>query len=787
MNSRALALVVCVVAVVSGQVIEKTIQLPDSFGVLVTPDCIVHNPVSNTVVVGSRRDDAVIMIDCATRQKLARVPVPGGVQDICVNTRDNKVYAVSDCTDSLVVIDSLHRRLHAVALGYRVHELCYNPTANKLYCTADTWGDSLTIVDCAADTVLGRVRAAAGYSYRSVACCNPAGNKVYCSDFDDVVIIDGAGDTALRRVPWVLHQATDIEYCPASEKVYCASYYAGVSVLDAAADTLLRRRPSVPGMPAQLCVNPVENKVYVAGDEWSPGWAAVVSGTGDTTLAIVGLTAIPRALVYDPLNHRAYCGTDMRRLFAICGRGDTLVDSVALADVPADVCADSSGIVYVANMEVTAVDGGSMDVVARVPLTFSPAASIRILQNGKVYFASRFERGLVVVDAATRRVTGSIPLPIQPGVMEQAWAKFYCAGGSADGPRLVALDYDGDSILATVDIGPEPSALCYVIWCLKLYCASAAAAELVVVDCTGDSVLARIRVGAYPVALCYALSHGKLYAANWAGRSVSVIAPGADSVTATVPVGLAPGAFAYVAERSAVCCANRGDNTVSVIDIPGDSVVATLPVGDAPVAMVYNYWADKLYCANSRSDDVTVIDALSWRVLRTIPVGNSPVGLELSEQTELVYVACGDGDEVTVISSPDDRVVGRLRVGDSPGPMTWLAGRVFVGNRLGASLTVVRDSLAPGIEEAMDGERGARGPGPTIVRGVLMLPRDMTEFGPANSDRVPRPVLLDAAGRRVLALKPGANDVRSLPAGVYFVHSTLDTLQSKMTKVVIQK
>ncbi len=68
----------------------------------------------------------------------------------------------------------------------------------------------------------------------------------------------------------------------------------------------------------------------------------------------------------------------------------------------------------------------------------------------------------------------------------------------------------------------------------------------------------------------------------------------------------------------------------------------------------------------------------------------------------------------------------------------------------------------------------------TIVRGVLRLPRDMTEFGSANSDRVPRPNLLDATGRKVMVLQPGGNDVRHLAPGVYFVRSPFE-----VTRVVL--
>jgi hypothetical protein len=72
------------------------------------------------------------------------------------------------------------------------------------------------------------------------------------------------------------------------------------------------------------------------------------------------------------------------------------------------------------------------------------------------------------------------------------------------------------------------------------------------------------------------------------------------------------------------------------------------------------------------------------------------------------------------------------------------------------------------VEEGHKPQATSFKPGPTIIRGVLFLPRDMTEL-PGNSDRVPRPTLLDVAGRKVLDLNPGANDVRHLAPGVYFV------------------
>ena len=52
----------------------------------------------------------------------------------------------------------------------------------------------------------------------------------------------------------------------------------------------------------------------------------------------------------------------------------------------------------------------------------------------------------------------------------------------------------------------------------------------------------------------------------------------------------------------------------------------------------------------------------------------------------------------------------------------------------------------------------------------------------------PKPALLDASGRKVMDLHPGANDVSRLPAGVYFVREAQAQAQAQAVhKVVIQK
>jgi len=73
--------------------------------------------------------------------------------------------------------------------------------------------------------------------------------------------------------------------------------------------------------------------------------------------------------------------------------------------------------------------------------------------------------------------------------------------------------------------------------------------------------------------------------------------------------------------------------------------------------------------------------------------------------------------------------------------------------------------------------------GPTIVRGVLSL-----EVG-SRQHTAYRAELLDIAGRKVLDLRPGPNDVSSLAPGVYFARQTHGVRRqaSSVTKVVLSR
>jgi hypothetical protein len=95
--------------------------------------------------------------------------------------------------------------------------------------------------------------------------------------------------------------------------------------------------------------------------------------------------------------------------------------------------------------------------------------------------------------------------------------------------------------------------------------------------------------------------------------------------------------------------------------------------------------------------------------------------------------------------------------------------------------------LPYGIQEPGQGAPPGASPSPSIasiVHGVLVLQERSTQNTGYRAD------LLDISGRRVMSLRPGANDVRTLAPGVYFVreaHQAAGLKPQAARKIVISR
>ncbi|MBM3315269.1 hypothetical protein FJY71_05445 [candidate division WOR-3 bacterium] len=761
-----------------GQWLEKSIALPDSLSGLRGAGPMFYNPGSNTLFVfGS---NGWLVLDGLSGRKIALTLTgdlyPGNAS---YASRPNKVYLPGGWP--CYSLDGASGRvLAAISITGASHS-CYSPLVNKAYVGGCTEVGEVATIHCANDS-LGRRLTTGGWD-APVLCCVPSANKVYGAAFPypTLFVIDCGRDSFAGQVS-VDFQVSGLLYNRVSNRLYSWGYGCdSLLVIDPNADSVVGR-VLLDGPVGVVDFNPVSNKVYCAHDSG----VSVVCGYGDSLLASVSTGRRVSVSAFDSTDNLMWCGLEgSDSLMAIDGAGDTLCGAVALGARPRYIRYNRErNWLYVTEdttySEVVTVDPRTRVVTDRVLLNFTPIALCWAKSQNKLYCAGLNEVSLAAISTQRNRVERLVRVGQAPVALAYDRPLALVACANRDDASVSLIDCRGDTVTAAIDVAASPGLLCIDTVRHKLWCELNRGSNAVaVLDLRGESLSTYLPVGR-SAALVSDAARGRVYCADLGGRQVVAVDAAGDSVVAAVPVGGTPAALCLIPAANLICCATAGNDAVAVIDGATNRVVDIVPVGRDPCALLFNPRRNKLYCSSAGSEDLTVIDCASMTPLGTIPTGSHPTVMALDSVGDRLYGVRPDGDVVTVIDCLRDTVVASLPVGDYPVALAYSSThrRMYVANRAGAGLSVIRDTVRSGLEGQL-ASPGQAAAVPAVVRGVLFLPP--SQFTVHTS-------LFDPAGRRVLALSPGANDVHSLSIGVYFVRAAgRASPTASVYKVVIQK
>jgi YVTN family beta-propeller protein len=780
----ALAVCLCLSAA-SGQYVEATIALPDSVsGLHSLSSLLFHGPRSTIYVGGS--GSSLIAVDAQNNMKLRKVAVGSGPHVLCSDPAGNKVYC-SNGDSTLTVIDAAtNQPVKTVAVEQVATDLVYVQSVDKLYC-GNAADSLLRVIDCATDSVTARVPVSVG---PGALCYSPQLNRLYCahSATDEVTAIDCNADTVVDVV-WVRGvRPGDICYDSASNCVYTANSGSGtVSVIDCGADTMLRLVAAGRG-PAAIIAGP-PGKVYCANSDDST--ITVISDGGAKSVRTV---QEPLVLSYNSMNNKVYCASGYRALVAVIDAAiDSVVTQVGTGYYPVALCCN--GNAYAAcsdDNDVDVIGGVSDSVEAVIPFgPCNPGPLCYNTTNNRLYCLDPDAGLLFAIDGGTNQVLKALNVSgAGYGSDTLIWSpvsnKVYIM--DSDSGTVSVVDCIGDSIVGTVETGEYPCALC----CHdngKVYVAVDSGVD--VIDGFGDTMLAVVSIPTshyyYPSTLCYNRSDGKVYvtAREMDTCAVCVIDTRNDSVVANIPPGPNGYAAAIVWNQRHDKVYACGYDYVDVIDCAGDTVLRRINV-QAYLCLAYSDSAcDKVYFADGWYSTLRIINAAIDASPQSLPIGYPLALLDNCKRgpANRLYCAIDDGTVAVVIGYKTDSVLKLIPVGNGPAALAWnpTHSRMYVSNSGSSSISVIRDTLSPGIEEATNNERGMMRAGPTVVRGVLNLQ-------PAIYNLQSEIVLLAADGRKVMDLHPGANDVRALVPGVYFVREAQAQAQAQaVRKIVLTK
>jgi YVTN family beta-propeller protein len=286
---------------------------------------------------------------------------------------------------------------------------------------------------------------------------------------------------------------------------------------------------------------------------------------------------------------------------------------------------------------------------------------------GKAYVGVFKDNAVAVLDTATARVLGTIPVPKGPHglVMTPDGRKVYV---SSDGASTVSvIDTTTDRVVSSIDAGPNPHGLAISPDGGKLLVMAFGANQAIVVDTMSDRILGQIPVPsphnggisadgrtAYvgsqqqgatalvildlatmaqvgkvaldktPRGLDLSPDGKRLYFTVAGLDAVLVLDTTTNHISGQITTGASPHIALFAPDGQVALVVDQGPGELGMIEPPNKTVSATVKVGNAPHWLAISSDGRTAYVTNESSNDVSVVDLGSRQVTATIPVGNAP-------------------------------------------------------------------------------------------------------------------------------------------------------------------
>jgi YVTN family beta-propeller protein len=304
---------------------------------------------------------------------------------------------------------------------------------------------------------------------------------------------------------------------------------------------------------------------------------------------------------------------------------------------------------------------------------------------------SKGDRTLAIVDSATLKVTGKVPVGPDPHeVIASSDGKYAYVSNYGGGAynTLALIDLVNRKALTPIDLGPlrGPHGLTFVGG--KTWFTAEAAKVIGRYDPATAKVDWILGTGQDRTHMIWVSDDmSRIYTTNISSATVSIIdkttlpqrpgpagnRPREDWQEAVVKVGRGSEGFDVRPDGKEVWVANAGDGTVSIIDVASKQVSQTLQA-NVPGANRLKFTPDgKLVFISSLANaGVTVLDAATHKELKRLRTPGC-AGIQMQPDGSRVFVACTAGNYVAVIDPKTLEITSQIDAGPQPDGMAWSA------------------------------------------------------------------------------------------------------------------
>ncbi|MDO8457297.1 MAG: cytochrome D1 domain-containing protein [Burkholderiaceae bacterium] len=333
--------------------------------------------------------------------------------------------------------------------------------------------------------------------------------------------------------------------------------------------------------------------------------------------------------------------------------------------------------------------------IALLPAVIFLAAGSAFAASGKVYVADEEANTISVIDTASFRKIGSIPVgqgphnvqvapdgklvwvtnngepgkadekPVHPGMSPSAHGAMTGAGA------VWAIDTASNAVIAKVPVGMHPAHVVLTPDGSYAYVTNGGENTVSVVDTATQRVVETIPVGAYPHGIRISPNGKQAYVANLKGGTVSVIDTESRKEIDQITVGKGPAQVGFTPDGRIAFVSLSEENRIAVIDPSSRKVTRTVPVGTVPIQVYATPDSRMLLVANQGTRkkpgrSVSVIDLKTFAIVKTIGTGRGTHGVVVDREGQYAYVTNIYANSVSVLDLKAWKVIATVPVGRSP-------------------------------------------------------------------------------------------------------------------------
>ena len=323
-----------------------------------------------------------------------------------------------------------------------------------------------------------------------------------------------------------------------------------------------------------------------------------------------GRTIHPRALAFNPINHRLYAvDQGGSRVIVVDSHGTR--SSIPVGHGPNCLVVDAAvNRIYVANAgsgNISVIDGTTDRVVKTLPGEEHPYAIGFDSALHRAYVTNTYSNKVTMIDTAT---DSAQPLPVGSKDYVETDARrrraFFI---SYEDPALTMVD--ASNVIHHEDLGlSHPWGFAVDEQRGIVYVTEIGKNRLIAYHEDGGRT-DKIPTGAMPDAVAIDETANRIYVANYVGDSVTVIDGATMKPVATIAAGHHPQALAADGKRHHIFVANTHSNNATVIDGATNRALGTIPAGTNPYAVAVDPDNGDAYVANYGSHPVTKLDLSS--------------------------------------------------------------------------------------------------------------------------------------------------------------------------------